>query len=146
MVTSAPATTTTTTTPTKIGARETCPRCRRPLFINYYEPECLQCGYANYKHKPPTKIGNKSHLSSGRDYIFRYVGDFPKMAERVVHSRIQRFKNRAVQVPSCPFCGVDMEQSSLSGKRREIREERYRCDDGHRISLIPLRDESMGWK
>ena len=147
MVTSAPATTT-TTTPTKIGAREICPRCKKPLFTNYYEPECLQCGYAHYEFTPPTQIGGKSQMSSGRKYIFRYVGDFPKMAERLVHSRLERLRNRVVRVPTCPFCEAEMEQSSLSGKRREIREERYRCPDGHRISLIPLKDQNMymGWK
>ena len=144
MVTSAPATTTTTRANTRV--QERCPRCKGPLVITYYEPECLQCGYAHYEYTPPTAIGPKSQLSSGRNYIFRYVGDFPKMSERLVYSRLERLRNRVVQVPTCPFCESEMEQSSLSGKRREIREERYRCPDGHRISLIPLNDETTGWK
>ena len=146
MVTSAPATT--TTTPTKYRDLEMCPRCNAPLIITYHEPECIQCGFANYHHEPPTKIGNTNHMSSGTRYIFRYVGDAPLLTERLLHARLKRLRNRIVYSVTCPFCEVEMEQSSLSGKRREIREERYRCPDGHRISLIPLRDPNMnmGWK
>ena len=144
VISSAPATTTTTTS--RPSVHERCPRCNGPLFITYYEPECLQCGFAHYQYKPPTKIGAKSLMSSGRRFVFRYVGDSPLLTERLVHTCLKRLRNRVVFAVTCPFCEVEMEQSSLSGKRREIREERYRCPDGHRISLIPLKDETMGWK
>ena len=65
---------------------------------------------------------------------------------RSSHVQLRRQRNKVVYGVTCPFCGSEMEQSSLSGKRREIREERYRCPLGHRISLIPKRDGNMGWK
>ena len=145
MVTSAPATTTTTETdPTPLA----CPRCNGRLYTRYHEPECMQCGYAHYPHTPPTKIGNTNLMSSGTRSVIRYVGDAPLLTERLLYVRLTRMGTRIVYAVTCPFCEVEMEQSSLSGKRREIREERYRCPDGHRISLIPIpnRDRPLGWK
>ena len=80
--------------------------------------------------------------------MFRYMGDAPKLAETLAYVQLRRLRNRIVFGVTCPFCATDveMEQSSLSGKRKEIREERYRCPDGHRVSLIPRKDGSMGWK
>ena len=70
------------------------------------------------------------------------------LKETLAYVELRRFRNRIVRGVTCPFCEmeVEMEQSSLSGKRKEIREERYRCPEGHRVSLIPRRDGSMGWK
>ena len=125
-----------------------CPRCEAPLVSNYYEPQCLQCGYVDYSHTPPTQIGTKNLLSAGTRFVFRYMGEAANLSETLAHVRLRRLRNRIVFGVTCPFCDVDveMEQSSLSGKRKEIREERYRCPDGHRVSLIPRRDGSMGWK
>ena len=60
--------------------------------------------------------------------------------------QLRRIRNRVVYAVTCPFCQSEMDQSSLSGKRREIREERYKCIQGHRVSLIPRKSGSMGWK
>jgi hypothetical protein len=124
-----------------------CPRCSSTLRINYEEPECLQCGFVDYAFTPsliaPRK---KSVLSTGTHYILRYVGDFPSLSNKLTHVRLRRLRNRVIYGVACPFCGQDMEQSSLSGKRREVREERYKCDDGHRVSLMPGKNGSLGWK
>ena len=66
--------------------------------------------------------------------------------ETLIHAQLRRIRNRIVYDVTCPFCESEMEQSSLSGKRREIREERYKCPDGHRISLIPNKQNIMGWR
>ena len=123
-----------------------CPRCESDLVISYFEPECLLCGFVDYSYTPVKRIGIKSVVSDGARYILRYVGDFPSLAETLANVRLQRLRNRVVYGVQCPFCGGPMDQSSLSGKRREVREERYKCDSGHRISLLPRKDGSLGWK
>ena len=67
-------------------------------------------------------------------------------SETLIHARLQRVRNRVIYDVTCPFCEARMERSSLSGKRRDLREERYRCPKEHRVSLIPKRGGGMGWK
>ncbi len=142
MVTSTvPATTTKTRAP-----HQACPRCAASMILIYDEPECLQCGYADYTYTPPTPIGPKSLMSSARRDVVRYSGDSRNLSDTLVYRQLQKGRNKAVYDVTCPFCESNMEQSSLSGKRREIREVRYRCPQGHRISLVPKRDGNMGWK
>ena len=125
--------------------RMTCPRCEARLRINYFEPECLQCGYVDYTHRPRNGV-KKNVVNSGTRYALRYVGDFPALSRTLAYIQLHRLRNRVVYGVSCPFCGRSMVQTSLSGKRREVREERYKCMDGHRVSLTPKRDGGLGWK
>ncbi len=129
-------------------SRMICPRCQAKLRINYDEPECLQCGYVDYSYvpAPSNKQTKKSIISTGTQHILRYVGEFPSLTETLTHVQLQRLRNRVVYGVDCPFCGNSMDQSSLSGKRREVREERYKCSQGHRVSLTPGKDGSLGWK
>ena len=123
----------------------TCPRCKSRLSINYYEPECMLCGYVDYSH-PPKSSTNGSILSSGTRYVLRYVGQFSSLADTLTYVKLERVRNRVVYGVRCPFCTRPMSQTSLSGKRREIREERYKCAEGHRVSLAPGKNGSLGWK
>ena len=124
-----------------------CPRCEAQLRITYDEPECLQCGYVDYYYTPPASAnGHKSIIGAGTRFILRYVGEFPSLVETLTHVQLRRLRNRVVYGVTCPFCGGDMEQSSLSGKRREVREERFSCELGHRVSLTPGRNGDLGWK
>lgn len=124
-----------------------CPRCDSQLRINYDEPQCLQCGYVDYSYVPPNAHKRKrSLMSKGTQYVLRYTGSSKVLTDTLTHVQLQKFRNRAIYLVSCPFCHKEMTQSSLSGKRREVREERYKCDDGHRISLLPSRRGSLGWK
>jgi hypothetical protein len=127
--------------------RTNCPRCRARLRTVYHEPECLQCGYVDYDYvdEHPTN-GRKSTVSTGTRYVLRYVGDFPSLVNTLTHTQLRRVGNRAVYHVGCPFCLKPMMQSSLSGKRREVREERYKCTEGHRVSLTPRKNGSLGWK
>ena len=134
------------TTAVRPRPQQLCPRCDAALIKAYYEPECLQCGFVDYSYTRPIRIGKKSLMSAGTQFVFRYVGDAPRLVETLAHVRLRRLRSRIVFGVTCPFCEAEMDQSSLSGKRREIREERYRCPEGHRVSLIPRRDGSMGWK
>lgn len=135
---------------TKVAAQTpelTCPRCDSQLRINYDEPQCIQCGYVDYTYVPPNAHRRKrSLMSKGTQYVLRYTGASDILSETLTHVQLRRFRNRAIYLVSCPFCQKEMSQSSLSGKRREVREERYKCDDGHRISLIPSKNGSLGWK
>ncbi len=115
--------------------------------MNYDEPECLQCGYVDYHYTPPASAnGHKSLIGAGTRFILRYVGEFPSLVETLTYVQLRRLRNRVVYGVTCPFCGGDMEQSSLSGKRREVREERFSCELGHRVSLTPGRNGDLGWK
>ena len=125
--------------------RMSCPRCSTRLRIGYFEPECLRCGYVDYKYRPRIKT-KQSLISSATRYVLRYVGDFPGLAETLTHIKLKRVRNRVVYRVDCPFCGSPMDQTSLSGKRREVREERYKCMAGHRVSLTPGRNGGLGWK
>ena len=123
----------------------TCPRCEARLRIAYFEPECLQCGYVNYEYRA-TNGYKKTIINSGTRYVLRYVGEFTSLAETLAHVKLRRVRNRVVYGVRCPFCGMGMIQTSLSGKRREVREERYKCDEGHRLSLAPGNNGNLGWK
>ena len=124
-----------------------CPRCDARLRFNYDEPICLQCGYVKYDYAAPDQMRRRTNLmSAGTRSVLRYVGDFPTLAETLTQVKLVRLRNRVVYGVTCPFCGQAMTQSSLSGKRREAREERYKCSDGHRVSLTPGRNGALGWK
>ena len=124
-----------------------CPRCESQLHINYDEPQCLQCGFVDYTYVPPNAHKKKKSLmSTATRYVLRYTGDFHSLSDTLTHVQLTRFRNRAIYLVTCPFCNKGKEQSSLSGKRREVREERYRCHEGHRISLTPTKGGSLGWK
>jgi hypothetical protein len=125
--------------------RTSCPRCSTRLRIGYFEPECLGCGYVDYKYHAPTQA-RTSLISSGTRYVLRYMGGFPGLADTLTHIRLKRIRNRVVYSVDCPFCGSVMDQTSLSGKRREVREERYKCASGHRVSLTPGKSGGLGWK
>ncbi len=124
-----------------------CPRCEARLHINYDEPQCLQCGYVDYSYVPPNAHRRKrSLMSTGTRHVLRYSGGFTKLTNTLTHVQLKRYRNRAIYLVTCPFCHQMMEQSSLSGKRREVREERYKCEQGHRISLIPTKGGALSWK
>lgn len=131
----------------RTSPRQLCPRCSATLTTTYYEPECLQCGYADYDSPAVGTSGrNKSLIATATKFVLRYVGDSKRLAETLTYVQLQRVKNRVVYGVRCPFCSGSMEQSALSGKRKEVREERYRCGDGHRVSLTPAVNGSLGWK
>ena len=131
---------------TETGNRMYCPRCETTLSVSYEESLCMVCGYADYDYvSPNAKNGHQSMISSGTRYVLRYVGDFPFW--RDPDSR----QAQASSEPGCIRCHLPLLQWGhgaviLSGKRREMREERYRCTDGHRVSLTPTPSGALGWK
>ncbi|CAI8053413.1 hypothetical protein GBAR_LOCUS29214 [Geodia barretti] len=92
------------------------------------------------------RVTAKNLLSTATQYVFRYVGDFPALSETLAHVKVVRIRNRAGFDVECPFCSQAMEEASLSGKRPEARERRFKCTDGHRVSLIPGKTGVEGWR
>lgn len=124
-----------------------CPRCSASMVITYEDPQCLICGYADYTYTPPAaEIVKNNVMSRSTQRVFRYMGPSENLSETLIHARLHRVRNRVAFAVTCPFCEAQMEESSLSGKRRERREQRYRCPKEHRVSLIPKRGGGMGWK
>ena len=55
--------------------RTVCPRCESRLRTSYFEPECIQCGYADYSYRPVNGV-KKGIINSGTRYVIRYVESF----------------------------------------------------------------------
>ncbi len=124
-----------------------CPRCDTALARGHYEMECLMCGYADYESATLTVTRNrKSIVSSGTIYSVRYGGGAKTLREVLTYVEVIGGRGRGAYRVACPFDRSLMVQTSLSGKRREKREERYGCDQGHRISLTPDKSGSLSWK
>ena len=127
--------------------RTTCPRCEAQLVTNYDERGCVQCGYKDYQYiSPYAATARKGIINSATRDVLRYVGDYPTLADTLTYVRLQRMRNGIVYRVRCPFCGGAMSQSSLWGERRKMREERYKCPDGHRVVLTPDKHGALGWK
>ncbi len=125
-----------------------CQRCTSPLVMGYDEPQCLTCGYADYTHSRDIvpRWARTSIVSAATRYVVRYVGDAMNLADKLTHVRLVRHNNRAIFDVTCPFCEGSMEESSLSGKRPEAREQRFKCEVGHRVSLVPRKNGMLGWR
>ena len=124
-----------------------CRRCDSRMMMGYDEPQCLNCGYADYSYTRTTiPQSERNVISSATRYILRYVGDFHTLTETLTHVRVVRVRNRVDYAVNCPFCLKGMDQSSLSGKRPEVREQRFKCSDGHRVSLVPGKHGMLGWR
>jgi len=125
-----------------------CRRCDSKLIMGYDEPECLTCGHADYIHTRDIlpRWRRTSIVSTATRYVIRYVGDSTGLTDVLTHVRLVRRRYRAVYAVSCPFCQKSMEESSLSGKRPEAREQRFKCTDGHRVSLVPRKNGMLGWR
>ena len=115
------------------------------MAMGYDEPECPVCGNADYSYTDMRKR-SKSLMSAATRYVLRYAGDFPALGQTLAHVKLVRVRNRVVFAVRCPFCERIMDQSSLSGKRPDLGEQRYKCEDGHRVSLVPLRNGMLGWR
>ncbi|MBM3934583.1 MAG: hypothetical protein FJ319_09825 [SAR202 cluster bacterium] len=115
--------------------------------MNYGEPQCLKCGFVDYSRTVESGAEKgKNLISAATRYVLRYCGDFPALNETLAQVRLVRIRNRVGFDVTCPFCNQKMEESSLSGKRPEVREQRYKCKDGHRVSILPARNGMLAWR
>lgn len=125
-----------------------CVRCGSRMFQGHDEPECVTCGHADYTHTEEIapRWTRTSIVSASTRYIARYLGNSNNLSDTLTHVRLVPKGNRAVYSVTCPFCDSLMEESSLSGKRMDPKEQRFKCLDGHRVSIIPRRNGMLGWK
>lgn len=129
------------------GSDTACARCGARIVMGYDEPECITCGWVDYSYtKIKTTPNGPNLISTATKYVLRYCGDFPKLAETLTYAKVVRIRNRVGYDVNCPFCNEIMEQSSLSGKRPDAREQRFRCTEGHRVSLVPTKRGMIGWR
>ena len=89
-----------------------CKRCNARMVMGYDEMECVMCGYADYSYAREMPTGPKNLLSTATEYVFRYVGDFPALSEKLTHVKVVRIRNRAGFDVECPFCSRGMEEAS----------------------------------
>lgn len=125
-----------------------CRRCSTPMVMGYDEMECLMCGFVDYAFTRERSGRRRNLLSTATEYVLRYVGGSPSLAETLTHVKVVRIRNHAGYNVLCPFCSQSMTEASLSGKRPDARERRFKCTDGHRVSLVPGPDKSGvdGWR
>ena len=114
-----------------------CGRCGSRMLMGYDEPQGLRCGNTDYSNTREFSRNRENPLSRATWRIFRYDGDSPTFSETLVNAQVVRRGNRVRYDFQCPFCSQGMEEVSLSGKRPEGKEERFRCGYNHRVSLIP---------
>ena len=129
---------------TATAAADACPRCNSLTLRRYDETTCPACGWVKYETEE--RVSEATPVTRITERVIRYKGEFAAMRDTRVRVRIARRKTKLVSYPFCPFCGAEMRESSLSGKRRDIREERYACPLGHRISLVPTRNGGQIWR
>jgi len=136
-----------TSPPAETKQAKNCRRCDYRMYKGYDEFKCVMCGYADYQSHPTGYEERTTNLvSSATRFVVRYIGESPVLAQTLTYARLVRLNNRAVYAVTCPFCEQQMERSSLSGKRSNVREERFKCEIGHRVSLIPGQNGALGWK
>ena len=127
--------------------RMVCPRCQDKLRINYDEPECLTCGYADYAYVPPKQLEEASILSSGTKYTIRYSGEYSVLKETLCQVQLVRVRQKVRWFLACPFCNLPMKERTLSGMRRYKSEIRYSCEQGHKASLMDGSEGGeLSWK
>lgn len=122
-----------------------CRRCGARMLMGYDEPQCLPCGHADYTYTREFSINRENLLSKATRRVFRYGGDSFAFSETLISTEVVRRGNRVCYDFLCPFCSREMEEVSLSGKRPEGKEQRFKCEDDHRVSLIPGRSGEIDY-
>ena len=80
-----------------------------------------------------------------KNFVVRYAGDYPPLSDTLIHVSPLSVRNRVAYKVECPFCDKVMDRSSLSKRRPYVREYRYKCEGGHRVSLVPKTNGALGW-
>lgn len=124
-----------------------CPRCFTLLWTTAYgEPECLLCGYVNYRYVSPTN-GKVSLLSTATTFVVRYVGDVPALADMLTQVKCHRVKNSLRYAVNCPWCHETMQLLVAAGKKKDRSMSRHECSLRHRINFRPIESAlGLGWE
>ncbi len=122
----------------------TCPRCDAELYTNYGEPQCLPCGYVDYRaarEDPESSDARPMRLA----YRCRYVGLTPALKDRTMSYHYGGPEGVAL-IPACPWCLTDMTPVSLTGMRKSTRDLRFVCPVDHRITVLGAKGAVEGWR
>ena len=125
-----------------------CPRCSSKMLKPYDEEcKCMLCGFVDYSETDKSTNANSTTniISSGTKYVLRYFGDSKSLMNTLAYIKAVRLRNRVIYHVICPFCEKSMEQSSISIRRKTYKEDRYKCPQGHQVSVIPTADGNMVW-
>ena len=79
-------------------------------------------------------------------FVLRYAGDYPPLSDTLIHVSPLRVRSRVAYEVKCPFCDEAMDRYSLSKRRPYAREYRFKCADGHRVSLVLKANGPLGWR
>tara|TARA_B100001146_G_C15940886_1_gene331233 strand:+ start:164 stop:628 length:465 start_codon:yes stop_codon:yes gene_type:complete len=134
--------------PLQGSAKNICPRCSSKMLKTYDdECKCVLCGFVDYSstNTLPSTDSSKNLISSGTKYILRYFGDSKSLINTLAYIKAVRLRNRVIFHVICPFCENSMEQSSISIRRKAYKEDRYKCPQGHQVSVIPTPEGNMAW-
>lgn len=141
---------------------QSCKKCGAVLLQSYDELKCPRCGWVDYSYEGeadsegPSLFANRNGRGSGKErggpvvtaegrivpgYIARYSGDHEHLKGRQINIGLLKSTNtramgtgtKLMLVPQCPWCEARME---YIGRMKPRREERFRCVQEHRISLV----------
>ena len=126
-------------------ASTSCPRCGGTLYEGSYEPECLQCGWADYSH-----AASKAKVTElTGQFLLRFVGEEPRWKETVIKAQVYR---NGVYIKTrlwCPYpdCQLPMERGPIQGGTERQRLQTYWCEGGHDVKVVLDRNrEATGWR
>ncbi|MDP6714208.1 MAG: hypothetical protein QF368_06255 [SAR202 cluster bacterium] len=126
--------------------RMVCPRCDSGMVAVYDELDCMICGYVDYSWTPPSSRSRGAGRGAEVRYRLPYVGDSSSMVGNTIIVTVDRRTTKQPLNVSCPFCDGGMEQTSLTCSGKGAREERYICNQSHRVSLMRDREGGLGWR
>ena len=144
-----------------------CKKCGGVLMQSYDELKCPKCGWVDYSYESePVSTGlslfaNRNGRGSGKErcgpimiaegrivpgYIARYSGDYEHLKGTQINigllkatsTRAMGTATKLMLVPQCPWCEARME---YIGRMKPRKEERFRCVQEHRISLVDRGDQ-----
>lgn len=122
-----------------------CPRCHHRLYPTDEGAKCYPCGFVDYDNGP--KVTNKQTIfNSSTMFVLRYVGRHPDLSEMVV--RVRAILSPSLislwYIPTCPWCGQDMQPP---GHYKDRSESRYQCQERHQLLIdtdVPEAVSSLG--
>ena len=84
-------------------------------------------------------------MRTNNKYSLRYVGDYYQLDDVKTFVSVYELDKKTIYTVKCPFCGLDMVQTSRDNPNDETLQDPYECDRGHRIALKPVGDREVAW-
>lgn len=133
-----------------------CPRCcDGALSFDGEEWICIHCGNEDYFRARPSLESFRSRLSFDhapeQTASYAHDGTYQRMRQVTVrYKTVIKFvaggNTKRTILAWCPFCGGAMDQTAPTPRMRNAGESRFRCGEGHRISLFAMQNGDMVWR